>query len=92
MSRTGILCDSVSFDEWSARCEQGSEVIRLMIAVVKESEGLSGRALRKLPFAAYSQGCYGKRVTTEAFLRELLQAVQVRLNRMSERVERKERS
>ena len=48
--RVGIIRDGVAWVEYGEMKQREDEVFRRLCEVVKETEGLSGRALRKLPF------------------------------------------
>ena len=74
--RKGIIRDDAqwcSLEEMKARTENA--VCSLLLEIIAESDGLSGRALRKLPFQAYSQWLCGRTVSLFEFLSALKNAV-----------------
>ena len=48
--RVGIIRDGVEWVEYAEMKRRDEDEFRRLCEVVKETEGLSGRALRKLPF------------------------------------------
>ena len=50
--RVGIIRDDVKWVHYRVMCNEKNEVYQLLCEIVKATEGLSGRALRKLPFQA----------------------------------------
>lgn len=81
----GIIGDRKEWCKYDVLSVGTSDVNKLMMDVVKESDGLSGRSLRKLPFTAYSQWCCGRQVTTMEYLQALRKAIRV-VNRYNNNV------
>ncbi|KAK8819466.1 hypothetical protein WA556_002456, partial [Blastocystis sp. ATCC 50177/Nand II] len=73
--RVGIIRDGVAWVEYGEMKQREDEVFRRLCEVVKETEGLSGRALRKLPFQAYSQYLCGQFILLRDYLVALKKAV-----------------
>lgn len=48
--RVGIIRNNLEWMEYAEMKRGEDEVFRLLCEIVMETEGLSGRALRKLPF------------------------------------------
>lgn len=71
----GIIHDRMEWREYDRLCDGTNDVDKLIMDIVKESDGLSGRSLRKLPFTAYSQWCCGRQVATVEYLRALLKVI-----------------
>lgn len=64
------------FTQLNEECEED----RLLISLVKESEGFSGRTLRKLPFTTYSKWCCGREVTCNEFIYYMKRCIEVCVN------------
>lgn len=78
--RTGIIQDNtLSFDyEIVMSSEDSNEVMSLLRDCVCESDGLSGRCLRKLPFQAYAMWLCGCVVSLKEYLDALKRSILVR--------------
>ena len=92
--RTGIIQDSVpTFDYETVMTSEGSDdVLSLLRECVCESEGLSGRCLRKLPFQAYAMWLCGCPVSVKEYLNALKRSVIVGNWLLIHEVEREGRS
>lgn len=78
--RTGIVVgDDAMIRECEAvmSCEDATSVPGLLRDCVLESEGLSGRALRKLPFQAYARWLCGRTVGLGEFLAAMKRSITV---------------
>ena len=76
LSRVGVLKDNVNWKLFTQLNEEYEED-RLLISLVKESEGFSGRTLRKLPFTTYSKWCCGREVTCNEFIYYMKRCIEV---------------
>ncbi|KAK8807691.1 hypothetical protein JH06_4085 [Blastocystis sp. subtype 4] len=77
LMRTAIIQDSIPrFDYETVMASEGSdEVFSLFRECVYESDGLSGRCLRKLPFQAYAMWLCGSTVSLKEYLNALKRSV-----------------
>lgn len=78
--RTGIVVGddaTVRVCEAVMRCEDATSAPGLLRECVVASEGLSGRALRKLPFQAYARWLCGRTVGLEEFLAAMKRSIMV---------------
>lgn len=78
--RTGIVMGddgTIGVCEMVMRCEDATSMPGLLRDCVLESEGLSGRALRKLPFQAYARWLCGRTVGLNEFLAAMKRSITV---------------
>ena len=72
------------------RCEDATSIPGLLRDCVLESDGMSGRALRKLPFQAYARWLCGRSVGLDEFLVAMKRSITVGMVNWSEKKTEKE--